>query len=198
MKEGQGALERVFELLDTAPEVTDAPQAHALPDVQGHITFSHVSFAYDPRHPVLTDLSFDVRPGELVALVGPTGSGKSTIANLLHRFYDPTEGSVTIDSQDLRDVQLAGLYQQLAIVPQETVLFGDTILENIRYGREDASEQDIVAASRAAHAHDFIASLPDGYATLVGEKWRQPFGWSTATHCDCPGHPQESPAPDSG
>ena len=91
MKEGQGALERVFELLDTAPEVTDAPQAHALPDVQGHITFSHVSFAYDPRHPVLTDLSFDVRPGELVALVGPTGSGKSTIANLLHRFYDPTK-----------------------------------------------------------------------------------------------------------
>ena len=170
MKEGQGALERVFELLDTTPEVTDAPQAHALRDVQGHIKFSHVSFAYDPRHPVLTDLSFEVHPGELVALVGPTGSGKSTIANLLHRFYDPTEGSVTIDNQDLRDVQLAGLYQQLAIVPQETVLFGDTILENIRYGREDASEEDIMAASRAAHAHDFISALPDGYTTLVGEK----------------------------
>ena len=170
LKEGQGALERVFELLDTAPEVTDAPHARALRDVQGHVSFSHVRFAYDPRHPVLTDLSFEVQPGEIVALVGPTGSGKSTIANLLHRFYDPTEGAVTIDNHDLRDVQLSALYRQLAIVPQETVLFGDTIMENIRYGREDASEEDILAASRAAHAHEFISALPDGYATLVGEK----------------------------
>ncbi len=170
MKEGQGALQRVFELLDTTPEVTDAPQARALRDIQGHINFSHVSFAYDPRHPVLTDLSFDVHPGEIVALVGPTGSGKSTIANLLHRFYDPVEGCITIDDQDLRHVHLTSLYRQVAIVPQETILFGDTILENIRYGREDASEKDLVAASRAAHAHDFISVLPDGYATLVGEK----------------------------
>ncbi len=170
MKEGQGALERVFELLDTAPEVTDAPHARPLRDMHGHVKFSRVSFAYDPQHPILTDLSFEVRPGEIVALVGPTGSGKSTVANLLHRFYDPTEGSVMIDDQDLRDVQLTGLYQQLAIVPQETVLFGDTIMENIRYGRKDASDQDTLDASRAAHAHDFIAALPDGYATLVGEK----------------------------
>ncbi len=170
MKEGQGALQRVFELLDTAPAITDAPHARALPDMRGHITFSRVSFAYDPRHPVLTDLSFDVRPGETVAIVGPTGSGKSTIANLLHRFYDPVEGWIAIDDQDLRRVQLASLYRHMAIVPQETVLFGDTILENIRYGREDASEQDVIAASRAANAHDFIEALPDGYATLVGEK----------------------------
>ena len=170
MKEGQGALQRVFELLDTAPEITDAPHALALRDIQGHITFSHVSFAYDPRHPVLTNLSFDVHPGEMVAIVGPTGSGKSTIVNLLHRFYDPVEGCITIDNVDLRHVQLASLYQHMAIVPQETVLFGDTILENIRYGREDASEQNVIAASRVANAHDFIAALPDGYATLVGEK----------------------------
>ena len=170
MKAGQGALERVFELFDTTPEVTDAPQAKILSGVRGHVKFSHVSFAYDPRHPVLSDLSFEVHSGEIVALVGPTGSGKSTIANLLHRFYDPTEGSITLDNQDLRDVQLASLYRQIAIVPQETILFGDTILENIRYGREDASEQDLLAASRAAHAHEFISALPDGYATPVGEK----------------------------
>ncbi len=170
IKEGQGALQRVFELLDTAPEVMDAPHARELRDMQGHIKFSHVSFAYDPRHPVLTDLSLEVRPGERVAIVGATGAGKSTIANLLHRFYDPVEGSITIDDQDLRHVRLASLYHYMALVPQETILFGDTILENIRYGREDASEQDVIAASQAANAHDFIAALPDGYATLVGEK----------------------------
>lgn len=170
MKEGQGALQRVFELLDTAPEVTDSPNAYAMGDMQGSIQFSHVSFAYEPQRPVLSDLSFEVHPGEMVAIVGPTGSGKSTIVNLLHRFYDPVEGRVTIDNQDLRDVQMASLYRQIAFVPQETVLFGDTILENIRYGREDASEQDVIAASQAANAHDFIAGLPDGYATLVGEK----------------------------
>ncbi len=170
VKEGQGAMQRVFELLDTAPEVTDSPEARPLRDVHGHIRFAHVSFAYDPRHPVLTDLSFEVQPGETVALVGPTGSGKSTIANLLHRFYDPVEGCITIDNQDLRHVRLTSLYRQLAIVPQETLLFGDTIRENIRYGREEATEEDVVTASQAANAHDFITTLPDGYATLVGEK----------------------------
>jgi len=170
MKEGQGALQRVFELLDTTPEVTDSPNACAMDTMQGAIQFSHVSFAYEPQRPVLADLSFEVHPGEMVAIVGPTGSGKSTIVNLLHRFYDPVEGRVTIDKQDLREVQMASLYRQIAFVPQETVLFGDTILENIRYGREDASEQEVIAASQAANAHDFIAGLPDGYATLVGEK----------------------------
>ncbi len=170
MKEGQGALQRVFELIDTTPEVTDSPNACAMDTMQGAIQFSHVSFAYEPQRPVLADLSFEVHPGEMVAIVGPTGSGKSTIVNLLHRFYDPVEGRVTIDKQDLREVQMASLYRQIAFVPQETVLFGDTILENIRYGREDASEQEVIAASQAANAHDFIAGLPDGYATLVGEK----------------------------
>lgn len=170
IKEGQGAMQRVFELLDTTPDVTDSPEARPLPDVHGHVRFDHVSFAYDPRHPVLIDLSFEVQPGETVALVGPTGSGKSTIANLLHRFYDPVEGRITIDNQDLRDVRLTSLYRQLAIVPQETVLFGDTIRENIRYGRADATDEDLIAASRAANAHDFISALPDGYDTPVGEK----------------------------
>ena len=170
IKEGQGAMQRVFELLDTTPEVTDAPGARPLPAIHGHIRFDHVSFAYDPRHPVLTELSFDVQPGETVALVGPTGSGKSTIANLLHRFYDPVEGRVMIDDQDLRDVCLNSLYRQLAIVPQETILFGDTIRENIRYGRADATDEEVAAASRGANAHDFIAAFPDGYDTLVGEK----------------------------
>ncbi len=170
MKEGQGALQRVFELLDTAPDITDAPDAVEVRDVRGHITFSHVSFAYDPRHPVLTDLSFDVRPGDTVAIVGPTGAGKSTIVNLLHRFYDPVDGCVMIDHRDLRHVRLADLYRHMAIVPQDTVLFGDTVLENIRYGREGASEQDVIEASCAANAHDFITVLPDGYATTVGEK----------------------------
>ena len=170
IKEGQGAMQRVFELLDTTPDVTDSPEARPLPDVHGHIRFDHVSFAYDPRHPVLIDLSFEVQPGETVALVGPTGAGKSTIANLLHRFYDPVEGRITIDNQDLRHVRLTSLYRQLAIVPQETILFGDTIRENIRYGRADATEADLIAASRAANAHDFISALPDGYDTPVGEK----------------------------
>ena len=170
IKEGQGAMQRVFELLDTTPDVTDSPDARPLPDVHGHIRFDHVSFAYDPRHPVLIDLSFEVQPGETVALVGPTGSGKSTITNLLHRFYDPVEGCITIDGHDLRHVLLTSLYRQLAIVPQETILFGDTIRENIRYGRADATEEDLIEASRSANAHDFISALPDGYDTLVGEK----------------------------
>ena len=169
-KEAQGALLRVFELLDTHPEVTDHAQTLILPTLQGKVRFSHVGFAYDQRHLVLTDVSFDIQPGELVALVGPTGSGKTTVANLLHRFYDPIEGSVTIDGYDLREVQLDSLYRQIALVPQETILFGDTVFENIRYGRDAATYDEVVAASQAANADDFIMALPDGYQTQVGEK----------------------------
>lgn len=170
IKEAQGAMQRVFELLDTKPEVTDHPQAVVLPPVQGHVKFSGVTFAYDPRQPVLSNLTFEIQPGELVALVGPTGAGKSTIANLLHRFYDPTVGSISVDGLDLREVTLDSLYRQIALVPQETILFGDTIFENIRYGRETASEADVIHASQAANAHDFITGLPDGYQTILGEK----------------------------
>ena len=170
IKEAQGATQRVFEILDTRSEVSDSLTATPLSTVSGHIRVEHVSFAYDPRQPVLTDVSFEAKPGELVAIVGPTGAGKTTMMNLLHRFYDPTEGHVSIDGQDLRQVTMDSWYRQIALVPQETILFGGTILDNIRYGDGKATQEEVVAASRAAHAHDFIMSFPDQYQTIVGEK----------------------------
>jgi subfamily B ATP-binding cassette protein MsbA len=170
IREAQGATQRVFEILDTHSEVSDSPTALSLSTVSGHIQLEHVSFAYDPRQPVLTDVSFEAKPGELIAIVGPTGAGKTTVMNLLHRFYDPTEGHITIDGQDLRQVTMDSWYRQIALVPQETILFGGTILDNIRYGDREATEETVVAASRAAHAHDFIMSFPDRYQTIVGEK----------------------------
>jgi subfamily B ATP-binding cassette protein MsbA len=170
IREAQGATERVFEILDTRSEVSDAPAATSLSTVSGHIRAEHVSFTYDPRQPVLTDLSFEALPGELVAIVGPTGAGKTTVMNLLHRFYDPTEGRITIDGHDLREVTTDSWYRQVGLVPQETILFGGTIFDNISYGDEKASHDIVVAASRAAHAHDFIMSFPDQYRTIVGEK----------------------------
>ena len=170
IKEAQGAMQRVFEILDTQPEIRDRPDAIDMPPIRGHVRVDRVGFAYDPRQPVLCEVSFEVRPGEMVAFVGPTGAGKTTLVNLLHRFYDPTEGSVTIDGHDLRMVRLDSLYRQIALVPQETMLFGGTILDNIRYGRQEATEEEVITASRAANAHDFILATPDGYRTLVGEK----------------------------
>lgn len=170
VKEAQGATQRVFDILEARPEIHDRPGAHHLPPAAGHVRTEAVSFSYDPRSPVLSDLSFEAKPGELVAIVGPTGAGKTTIINLLHRFYDPTHGRITVDGHDLRDVTLASWYGQVALVPQETVLFGGTILDNIRYGRPDAEEAEVEAASRAAHAHEFISAFPDGYRTVVGEK----------------------------
>jgi len=170
IREAQGATQRVFEILDTGSEVSDSPTATTLSSVSGHIRVEHIGFAYDPRQPVLTDISFEAKPGELVAIVGPTGAGKTTVMNLLHRFYDPTEGHITIDGHDLRQVTMDSWYRQIALVPQETILFGGTILDNIRYGDEKATQEEVVAASRAAHAHDFIMSFPDQYQTIVGEK----------------------------
>ena len=170
IKEAQGAMHRVFEILDTEPDVHDAPDAIAMPPITGHVSWDHVSFAYDVRQPVLTDVSFQTKPGEVVAFVGPTGSGKTTLVNLLHRFYDPISGTIAIDGHDVRTVRLDSLYRQIALVPQETILFGGTILDNIRYGRQDATERDVIDASRAANAHEFIDALPDGYETIVGEK----------------------------
>jgi len=170
IREAQGATERVFEILDTQSDVRDAPNAVALSNVFGNIKVEDVSFAYDPRQPVLSDISFEAQPGELIAIVGPTGAGKTTVMNLIHRFYDPTEGRITIDGQDLRRVMLESWYRQIALVPQEMILFGGTILDNIRYGNRDAAEEAVKEASRAAHAHDFIMSFPDGYQTIVGEK----------------------------
>jgi ATP-binding cassette, subfamily B, bacterial MsbA len=170
IREAQGATARVFEILDTHPEIRDLPNAIALPAVSGHIAAEHVSFTYDARQPVLTDVSFGSKPGELVAIVGPTGAGKTTVMNLLHRFYDPTAGRITVDGIDLRQVTLESWYRQIALVPQETILFGGTILDNIRYGNRDATEEAVKEASRTAYAHDFIMGFPDQYQTLVGEK----------------------------
>ncbi|MFQ5991400.1 MAG: ABC transporter ATP-binding protein [Nitrospiraceae bacterium] len=170
IKEAQGAMQRVFEILDTEPELIDQTDAVTLPPIRGHVRAANVDFAYDPRQPVLSGVSFEVHPGEMVALVGPTGAGKTTLVNLLHRFYDPSNGSITIDGHDLRTVRLESLYQQVALVPQETVLFGGSILDNIRYGRPEATDEEAIAASRAANAHEFISGMPEGYATPVGEK----------------------------
>ncbi|MFO0706838.1 MAG: ABC transporter ATP-binding protein [Nitrospira sp.] len=170
VKEAQGATARVFEILDAQPDICDVPEAHVLSIVHGHVRVEDVSFSYDPRTPVLTHLSFEAKPGELVAFVGPTGAGKTTVINLLHRFYDPVAGRITIDGHDLKQVAVESWYRQVALVPQETVLFGGTILENIRYGQPQADEAAVQAASKAAHAHDFISAFPDGYQTVVGEK----------------------------
>ena len=169
-REALGAVRRVFEILDTAPTITDAPDAKALKVAAGKLTFDNVSFRYDSRTAVLDHIAVDIAPGEIIALVGPSGAGKSTLFNLIPRFYDPTEGRVLIDGDDLRQVTQATLRAQIGIVPQETQLFGGTIHDNILYGRLDATETEIVAAARAANAHDFISALPDGYQTLVGER----------------------------
>jgi subfamily B ATP-binding cassette protein MsbA len=166
-----GATERVFELLDTQPEIVDASDALPLPPVVGHVAFEDVSFEYDARQPVLRQVSLEARPGQVVALVGPSGVGKTTLVNLIPRFYDPTAGRIAVDGHDLRQVTLHSLRDQIGIVPQETLLFSDTVAANIRYGRLDASQDEIEAAAHAANAHDFIVNeLPDGYQTQVGER----------------------------
>ncbi|MCP9446152.1 MAG: ABC transporter ATP-binding protein/permease [Nitrospira sp.] len=170
VKEAQGAMQRVFEILDVEPAVQDQPGAIVLSTVTGHVRFEDVGFAYDSRAPVLSHLSFEAKPGEIIAIVGPTGAGKTTVVNLLHRFYDPTEGRIIIDGYDLKQVTVESWYRQLALVPQETMLFGGTILDNVRYGNPAADELEIERACKAAHAHDFIMSFPDKYRTIVGEK----------------------------
>jgi subfamily B ATP-binding cassette protein MsbA len=169
-REALGGVGRVFEILDTQPTVTDAPGVQDLPALAGAISFDAVSFEYEAGAGVLHDVSLEIRPGEVVALVGPSGAGKSTLFNLIPRFYDPTKGAVRIDGHDLRTVAQLSLRDQIGLVPQETVLFGGTIRENIAYGRLDAGEAEIVAAARAANAHDFIMATPQGYDTVVGER----------------------------
>ncbi|HLV35527.1 MAG TPA: ABC transporter transmembrane domain-containing protein [Spirillospora sp.] len=169
-QEALGATKRVFQLLDEQPGVQDAPDAKVLDSVAGRITFEGVHFRYEDRQEVLHDINLDIAPGEIIALVGPSGAGKSTIFNLIPRFYDVTEGRLCIDGHDVRHVTQASLRAQIGIVPQETLLFGGTIRENIRYGRLDASDAEIVEAARAANAYEFIMSLPDQYETIVGER----------------------------
>ena len=161
---------RLFEVLDAVSEVRESPHARPLPQVRGALRFENVSFCYDRHLPVLHDISFSAEPGQTVALLGGTGSGKSTLAQLIPRFYDPTGGVVSLDGIDVRDLQLDALRRHISIVMQDTWLFSSTIRDNIAYGRPDIGLDAIVAAAKAAHAHDFIMTFPEGYDTWVGER----------------------------
>jgi len=178
LQQAVSASERIFELLDTHTEVKERPGAGALPPFTDHIEFQDVSFAYEDGHgrSTLRNVSFTVRAGQMVALVGRSGAGKTTLVNLLPRFYDVTGGAILVDGRDLRDVTLASLRAQVGIVTQEVVLFDDTIAGNIAYGTPGASMDQIEAAARAANAHDFIASQPEAYQTMIGERGQRLSG----------------------
>lgn len=167
---GLGAADRVFGLLDTPPSITDRPGARDLRPLADAIRYEQVDFAYEEGEPVLKDVSFEVRRGEVVALVGASGAGKSTALDLLARFHVPGGGRITFDGADIRDVSVTSLRAQLGIVTQETILFHDSVRANIAYGRPGATDEEIEAAARAAHAHDFIGRLPEGYATVIGDR----------------------------
>jgi len=170
VKQSLTDLDRMFVLLERDREVADVPGARDLVVTEGHVRFDNVSFAYDPARPILHGVSFEIPAGKTVAVVGASGAGKSTLARLLYRFYDVTGGCITIDGQDIRQVTQASLRRAIGIVPQDTVLFNDTVGYNIGYGRAGASTGEIETAARAAHIHDFIASTPKGYGTMVGER----------------------------
>ena len=170
LQSAMAGAERIFEVLDEQPTVQDAPNAQPLVNIAGAVKFDQVSFAYEPGKPVLVDVSLEARPGETIALVGPTGAGKTTVISLLSRFYDVTEGAITVDGHDIRTVQQASLRQQLGIVLQDTFLFSGTVMENIRYGRLDATDAEVIEAARLANADRFIRLLPQGYQTHVSEQ----------------------------
>jgi ATP-binding cassette subfamily B protein len=170
LKQGEAAIDRIFELLAVAPTIIEKPDAIVLPKIKGAIHYQNVSFAYLPDRPVLQNLNLDIQAGEIIALVGTSGAGKSTIANLLMRFYDVQNGAILIDGIDIRDVTLASLRSQIGTVPQETILFSGTIAENIAFGQSDFDMLAVVAAAKIANAHQFISQLDQGYETWVGER----------------------------
>ena len=160
-------VERIFELLDEPEDITDRDGAVELPPIRGHVSFDHVNFSYEPGNPVLKDVNFTITPGTSVAIVGPTGAGKTTIVNLLTRFYNPDDGKILIDGLDIQSLQIKSIRKQVGVMLQDSFLFSGTIMENIRYGRLDATDEECIAAAKTVQAHDFIAAFPDGYNTKV-------------------------------
>lgn len=170
VQQASGCYDRIQEVLQSAAQIQDQPTAYPLPSVKGHVRFENVSFSYNESRPVLNDVNFEVQPHEMAALVGLSGAGKTTIINLLSRFYEPTGGKVTIDGIDIRDVTLASLRSQIGLVTQDIILFNDSVRNNIAYGLEDMPEDKIIAAARAAECHDFIMELSEGYDSSIGER----------------------------
>ena len=170
IQEASGAIRRVYEILDTAPAIDNPENPIFLENIKGRIQFENVSFGYRQELEILHNISFDVRPGQTVALVGPSGAGKSTVIKLLHRFFDASQGSIRLDEHDIRSLDRKSFLNQIALVPQETLLFGGTVKENILYGKLDATDQELEDAAKKANAHDFIVDLENGYKTIVGEK----------------------------
>ena len=170
IQEASGAIRRVYEILDTAPAIDNPENPIFLENITGRIQFENVSFGYRQEFDILHNISFDVRPGQTIALVGPSGAGKSTVIKLLHRFFDASQGSIRLDEHDIRSLDRKSFLNQIALVPQETLLFGGTVKENILYGKLDATDQELEDAATKANAHDFIVGLENGYETIVGEK----------------------------
>ncbi len=170
LQRAMAAVDRVFAVIDLPEPISDKDDAKSLPKIQGHVEVKNVTFGYKEGVNALEDVSLDVKPGQMIAFVGPSGAGKSTIANLIPRFYEINGGSISIDGYDIRDVKLDSLREQIGIVPQETMLFSTTVMENIRYGRLDATDEEVIEAAKAANADSFIRELPQGYDTTIGER----------------------------
>lgn len=170
LQRAMAAVDRVFAVIDLEEPISDKPGAKELPEITGKVKLDHVSFAYKKGVPALSDVSLEAKPGQMIAFVGPSGAGKSTIANLIPRFYEIMEGAITIDGHDIRDVKVSSLREQIGIVPQETLLFSTSVMENIRYGRLDATDAEVIEAAKAANADEFIRNLPQGYDTKIGER----------------------------
>ncbi len=170
LQKAMAAVDRIFLVLDLPETVNDKPNSIELPPIKGNVSVENVTFSYDGVHNALENVNLEVKSGQMIAFVGPSGAGKSTIANLIPRFYDVTSGAIKIDGYDIRDVKIDSLREQIGIVPQETLLFSTTVMENIRYGRLNATDEEVIAAARAANAEKFILELPNGYETQIGER----------------------------